>query len=112
MENVKNYSSKSNHGLAVEMEKKSKVSQVEETEFVEASGRPSQVSFHIENMHCGSCVSRIEGALETVPTIVSYSVDLKGQRVDVDYQMDIGSLSLIQTAIESTGHKILEIFSK
>jgi len=114
MEHKTNCPIESDEGSTIETARNSPASpasHIEVAEIGETGSGISQVRFFIENMHCRSCVSRIENALKILPDILSYSVDLKGQTVDVDYQTEMESLSLIRTAVESTGHKISKIAS-
>lgn len=41
--------------------------------------------FHIEGMHCESCVTRVEKAISQTPRVVSASVDLAAKRARVTF---------------------------
>lgn len=62
----------------------------------------------IRNMHCSSCVVRIESALQMTPGVVSARANLGPNAVDVEYQPELVDFDGIRRAIESAGHKILE----
>lgn len=62
----------------------------------------------IKNMHCSSCVVRIETALQMTPGVVSARANLGPNAVDVEYQPAVVDFDGIRRAIESAGHKILE----
>jgi len=62
----------------------------------------------IKNMHCASCVTRIESALQMTPGVVSARANLGPNAVDVEYQPEIVDFGAIRRAIESAGHKIVE----
>ena len=63
----------------------------------------------IKNMHCASCVTRIEAALQMTPGVVAASASLGPNAVDVEYQPDVASLADIRRAIESAGHKVVDL---
>lgn len=62
----------------------------------------------IKNMHCSSCVTRIELALRMTPGVVSARANLGPNAVDVEYQPEVVDFAAIRRAIESAGHKIAE----
>ncbi|WP_422022326.1 heavy metal translocating P-type ATPase [Pyruvatibacter mobilis] len=62
----------------------------------------------IKNMHCSSCVTRIELALQMTPGVVSARANLGPNAVDVEYQPEIVDFEGIRRAIESAGHKVVE----
>ncbi|MEQ9145593.1 MAG: heavy metal translocating P-type ATPase [Parvibaculaceae bacterium] len=62
----------------------------------------------IKNMHCASCVTRIELALQMTAGVVSARANLGPNAVDVEYQPEIVDFGAIRRAIESAGHKIVE----
>ena len=62
----------------------------------------------IKNMHCSSCVTRIELALRMTPGVVSARATLGPNAVDVAYQPEVVDFAAIRRAIESAGHKIAE----
>ncbi|WP_436639384.1 heavy metal translocating P-type ATPase [Microbaculum sp. FT89] len=70
------------------------------------SGGAATVRLPIENMHCASCVTRIEQALYMTPGVISARANLGPNAVDVEY--DPGSVDFegIRRAIVSAGHKV------
>ncbi len=68
----------------------------------------SKTRLRIKNMHCSSCVIRIEHALAMTPGVVSARANLGPNAVDVEYQPGVADLESIKRAIESAGHKIEE----
>ena len=68
----------------------------------------AKTRFLIKNMHCSSCVVRIETALQMTPGVVSARANLGPNAVDVEYQPELVDFDGIRRAIESAGHKILE----
>ena len=62
----------------------------------------------IKSMHCTSCVTRIELALQIAPGIVSARASLGTSAVDVEYQPETASFETIRRAIESAGHRVAE----
>ncbi|KUO65418.1 MAG: ATPase [Alphaproteobacteria bacterium BRH_c36] len=68
----------------------------------------AKTRFLIKNMHCSSCVVRIETALQMTPGVVSARANLGPNAVDVEYQPAVVDFDGIRRAIESAGHKIIE----
>ncbi len=68
----------------------------------------AKTRFLIKNMHCSSCVTRIEHALKMTPGVVSARANLGPKAVDVEYQPETVDFAAIRQAIESGGHKIDE----
>ena len=66
------------------------------------------VRIPIANMHCSSCVVRVELALKMTPGIVSARANLGPNAVDVEYQPEKVSFDGIQSAIESAGYRIAQ----
>ncbi|MAN64952.1 MAG: copper-translocating P-type ATPase [Parvibaculum sp.] len=62
----------------------------------------------IKNMHCSSCVTRIETALKKTPGVVAAVANVGPKAVDVEYMPDSVDFAAIREAIEASGHKILE----
>ena len=62
----------------------------------------------IKNMHCSSCVTRIELALRMTPGVVSARANLGPNAVDVEYEPEVVDFAAIRRGIESAGHKIAE----
>src|SRR5215472_5963820 len=62
----------------------------------------------IKNMHCSSCVIRIELALRMTPGVVSACANLGPNAVDIEYQPERVDFEAIRTAIESAGYRVAE----
>src|SRR6266699_1002575 len=62
----------------------------------------------IKNMHCGSCLMRIELALQTVPGVVSARASLGTNAADIEYQPEKVDFPAIHKAIESAGYHVAE----
>lgn len=68
----------------------------------------AKIRFLIKNMHCSSCVTRIETALKMTPGVVTAVANVGPNAVDVEYVPDTVDFAAIRQAIEASGHKILE----
>jgi Cu+-exporting ATPase len=62
----------------------------------------------IRNMHCSSCVTRIELALQKTPGVLSARANLGPNAVDVEYDPSTVDFQAIRKAIESAGHEVAE----
>jgi copper ion binding protein len=62
----------------------------------------------IKYMHCASCVTRIELALQMTPGVVAASASLGTKAVDVEYQPERTTFAALRSAIEAAGHKVAE----
>jgi P-type Cu+ transporter len=62
----------------------------------------------IKNMHCSSCIIRIELAVQMTPGVVSARANLGPNAVDVEYQPEFVDFQAIRQAIESAGYRIAE----
>src|SRR6516225_2001534 len=62
----------------------------------------------IKNMYCGSCLVRIELALQMVPGVVSARASLETNAVDIEYQPEKVDFPTIRKAIESAGYRVAE----
>jgi len=60
----------------------------------------------IKRMHCTSCVTRIELALQMTPGVLSARASLGTNAVDVEYDPSTVDFEAIRRAIESAGHKV------
>jgi Cu+-exporting ATPase len=75
-----------------------------------ATGAPQQaerVTLRIEGMHCASCISRLEGALEAVPGVRSAQVSLPTETATVE--VDGASLRELQEAVAEEGYSAAEV---
>ena len=73
------------------------------------SAGTASVHVPIRNMHCTSCVIRIELALKMTPGVVSARASSLTNSVDVDYQPERTSFKDIAGAIESAGYRVAAI---
>jgi Cu+-exporting ATPase len=64
----------------------------------------------IRNMHCSSCVIRIEQALHSTPGVVAARVNAFANSADIEYLPERTSLTDIEASIESIGYR-LRLFS-
>jgi P-type Cu+ transporter len=64
----------------------------------------TELKVHIRGMHCASCVTRIEGALSTLPGVLDVSVSPATEVARVKYLPETVDLATIKAAIESTGY--------
>jgi Cu+-exporting ATPase len=62
----------------------------------------------VKNMHCSSCVVRVELALRVLPGIVSARANLGPNAVDIEYQPESVDFAKIRQAIESAGYRVAE----
>ncbi|XP_032878170.1 copper-transporting ATPase 2 isoform X2 [Amblyraja radiata] len=59
------------------------------------------VNFHIEGMHCRSCVSNIEGTVRELPGVQSISVSLEDQKAIAEYNPLLTNPTLLKSVIEA-----------
>jgi P-type Cu+ transporter len=62
----------------------------------------------IKNMHCSSCITRVELALQMTPGVVSARASLGPNAVEVDYQPGTADFVQIREAIERAGYRVAE----
>lgn len=62
----------------------------------------------IKNMHCGSCLVRIELALRTTPGVVSAHASLGTNAAEIEYQPEHVDFQQVRQAIESAGYRVAE----
>src|SRR3990172_8980013 len=60
----------------------------------------------IKNMHCSSCVIRIELALQTTPGVIAARASSLTNAVDIEYLPERTDFGAIRAAIESIGYRI------
>ena len=68
----------------------------------------AQARIPIANMHCGSCTTRVERALETTPGVIAAHVSLVPGAADVEYLPEKTSFAEIRRSIGSAGYRIAE----
>jgi Cu+-exporting ATPase len=72
------------------------------------SAGTAKIRIPIKYMHCASCVTRIESALQATPGVIAADASLLTNAVDVEYQPELTSFAEIRRAIESAGHQVAE----
>lgn len=60
----------------------------------------------VPEVHCGHCVSSIEGALNPMTGVTEASVDLESRTVTVTFDDTAVSLDAIVSAIEDQGYDV------
>jgi P-type Cu+ transporter len=68
----------------------------------------AKIRIPIKNMHCSSCVTRIELALKLTPGVVSARAGLGTNAADVEYLPDQTSFAALRQAIETAGYRVAE----
>ena len=72
------------------------------------SAAAAKMRIPIKNMHCSSCITRIELALKMTPGVLSARASLGPNAVDIEYDPGKVDFEAIRRAIESAGHKVAE----
>ncbi|MGH1419904.1 MAG: heavy metal translocating P-type ATPase [Hyphomicrobiaceae bacterium] len=67
----------------------------------------SSARIPIRNMHCASCVTRIETALKMTPGVVAARANSLTNSVDVEYQPENSNLDTIRAAIATAGYEVI-----
>ncbi len=62
----------------------------------------------IRNMHCSSCITRVELALQLTPGVVSARASLGPNAADIEYQPEKVDFEAIRKAIESAGYRVAQ----
>lgn len=62
----------------------------------------------IKNMHCSSCVIRVELALQMTPGVVAARASLGPNAVDIEYQPLKTDFDEIRNSIQSAGYRVAE----
>src|SRR5581483_4230305 len=62
----------------------------------------------IKNMHCSSCVIRIELALQTTPGVIAARASAFTNAVDIEYLPEKTDFAAVRSAIESIGYRVAE----
>ena len=66
----------------------------------------AKVSFHIDGMDCPSCVSKIEGAVGSLPGACDVTVNRLAQRMDVELDQSNGSTEAVEKIVKGLGFDI------
>jgi len=81
---------------------------------VDTSGSPSSAAslatserllLDIEGMHCASCVSRVAGALESVPGVSAAHVNLAMEQASVEFDPKRAKLDDLLAAVKASGYE-------
>ena len=72
------------------------------------SAGTASMRVRIKNMHCSSCVIRIELALQTTPGVISARASAFTNAVDIEYVPEKTDFATIRSAIESIGYRVAE----
>ena len=72
------------------------------------SAGTASMRVRIKNMHCSSCVIRIELALQTTPGVVAARASAFTNAVDIEYLPERTDFGAIRAAIESIGYRVAE----
>ena len=78
----------------------------------QANGRLSEegtLTVRIAGMHCASCVGRVEQALQSLPEVVSASVNLPLQQAVVRYRRQPPALDRLRCVVRDAGYELIEV---
>ena len=64
--------------------------------------------FRVTDMHCSSCVMRIEGLEDDLPGVQRVRASYKKQQVEVEYDEATVSAAQIVAAIQRLGYTVAE----
>lgn len=64
-------------------------------------------SFNIEGLHCASCVSALEKAMNKLEGVQVVSVNLATQKMEIEYSEEIISEQQIIDAVSKAGYKAI-----
>lgn len=70
------------------------------------------VRYHVDGMHCASCVGRVEHALESVSGVSEVSVNLATNEARVTTDGTDVDETQLRSAVEAAGYKLLPIERK
>ena len=72
----------------------------------QTSTQSSRMSINIEGMHCASCVSTIEHALQNEDGVINVSVSLLDEKAVVEYDSSRVDRSKLERAVDSSGYRV------
>jgi Cu+-exporting ATPase len=72
------------------------------------SAGSASMRIRIRNLHCSSCIVRIELALQTTPGVLSARASALTNAVDIEYLPEKTDFAAIRAAIESIGYRLAE----
>ncbi|WP_026575937.1 copper chaperone CopZ [Bacillus sp. UNC438CL73TsuS30] len=65
-----------------------------------------KVSLNVIGMSCGHCVNAVEGSVGALNGVSSVKVDLKAEKVDVEFNPNEVSLDKIKETIDDQGYDV------
>lgn len=68
-----------------------------------------KVTFLVQGMTCGSCVSHIERALKNAEGVLTAQVNLATERATVKYIASVATLDDFKQAVARAGYEVLEV---
>ena len=70
-----------------------------------AGGTPTaSIVFHVEGMHCGSCVANVQESLEEQPGVGSATVDLDAARAVVTFDPSTIDVDALAAVVAEAGY--------
>jgi Cu+-exporting ATPase len=69
------------------------------------AGKGERLLLDIEGMHCASCVSRVEGALQSVPGVAAARVNLAMEQAAVEFDPQRVRLDDLLAAVRASGYQ-------
>lgn len=63
-------------------------------------------NFKVDGMHCGSCVHRVETAIQQVPGVQSTNVSLKDSAATITYDRSVTNLTELGQAVAAAGYTL------
>ncbi|AZG78856.1 heavy metal translocating P-type ATPase [Methylocystis rosea] len=68
----------------------------------------AKIRVFVAQMHCASCVTRVESALKGTPGVIAAAANLGASAVDIEYDPQKTDFNAIRAAIEASGHRVAE----
>ena len=65
-----------------------------------------KVTLNVQGMSCGHCVKAVEGSVGALKGISSVKVDLKGAKVDIEFNEKEVSVDQMKETIEDQGYDV------
>jgi len=65
-----------------------------------------KVTLNVQGMSCGHCVKAVEGSVGSLKGISSVKVDLKGAKVDIEFNEKEVSVDQMKETIEDQGYDV------
>lgn len=73
--------------------------------FVDTDNGESRLHLLVENLHCGGCLQRIEGALNALPGVIAARASLSERRVDIRFATDQVTAEKLVRTLLSIGYR-------